>query len=135
MKEHATIGGNLLAHVPALEQARPIVEAHHERYDGTGYPKRLKGDDIPFAAQIVGLADAFHAMVSPPAYRPAMSRAAALAELKRCAGTQFNTAVVEAFVELMADEARGVRDGGTVRGAGLVPQRAAEPAVVHQRVN
>jgi len=135
MKEHATIGANLLAHVPALEHVRPIVEAHHERYDGSGYPNHLKGDDIPFAAQIIGLADSFHAMTSARSYRPAMSRAAALAELRRCAGTQFNTVIVDAFVELMEDEARGVRDGGTVRGVGRVSELAAEAVVVHQRVN
>ncbi len=133
MKEHTTIGANLLAHVPTLERVRPIVEAHHERYDGAGYPGGLHGDEIPFAAQIITVADSFHAMTSTRAYRAAMSRAAALAELKRCAGTQFNPVIVDAFVELMEDEARGVRDPD--RGQGHVFERAAEAAVVHQRVN
>ena len=133
MKEHTTIGANLLAHVPTLERVRPIVEAHHERYDGKGYPHGLRGDQIPFAAQIITVADSFHAMTSNRAYRPAMSRAAALAELRRCAGTQFNQVIVDAFVELMEDEARGVRD--PKRGQGHVLERVAEASIAQQRVN
>lgn len=132
MKEHTVIGANLLAHVPTLQRVRPIIQAHHERYDGTGYPDHLRGDAIPFTAQIISVADSFHAMTSARSYRPAMSRAAALAELRRCGGTQFNPVVVQAFIELMEDDARGApaRDR-------LVPfeERAAQAAVVHQRTN
>lgn len=132
MKEHTTIGANLLAHVPTLERVRPIVEAHHERYDGTGYPRQLKGDDIPFAAQIITVADSFHAMTSTRAYRPAMSKAAALAELRRCKDTQFNGVIVEAFIELMEEDARGREKDAHHRP---LMERAAEAVVVHQRAN
>ena len=132
MKEHTTIGANLLAHVPTLERVGPIVEAHHERYDGTGYPHQLKADDIPFAAQVITVADSFHAMTSTRAYRPAMSKAAALAELRRCKGTQFNPVIVETFVELMEDEARGREKDNAHRP---MLERAAEAVLAHQRVN
>lgn len=132
MKAHPVIGANLVAHVPTLERVAPIVEAHHERYDGTGYPHQLRGDAIPFPAQIVTVADSFHAMISPRAYRPAMTKAAALAELRRCSGSQFNPVVVDAFVELIEDEARGVRQDTAQRP---MLERAPEAAAVHIRAN
>jgi putative nucleotidyltransferase with HDIG domain len=131
MREHSTIGANLLAHVPTLERVRPIVEAHHERYDGTGYPHQLKGDDIPLEAQIVALADSFAAMTATRAYRPAMSKAAALAELRRSKGTQFAPAVVESFVAMMEDEARGVTQAQAVQQPAFV----TEAVGIHPRAN
>jgi putative nucleotidyltransferase with HDIG domain len=130
MREHSSIGANLIAHVPTLEKVSPLVEAHHEHYDGTGYPKHLKADEIPFGAQIVTVADSFNAMTSARAYRPAMSRAAALAELKRCAGSQFNPVIVEAFVDLVVEEARGAK-----RQDLPVREPLAQPVAVEQRVN
>jgi putative nucleotidyltransferase with HDIG domain len=125
MKQHSTIGAELLGHVPTLAPVQPIVEAHHEHYDGTGYPRGLRGDQIPFAAQLVTVADSYHAMISPRAYRGAMSKAAALAELRRCSGTQFNPVVIDAFVELIEDEARG-----TSRQVATLQQPAYEPVEV-----
>lgn len=133
MKEHAAIGANLVAHVPTLERVAPLIEAHHERYDGTGYPKRMRGDEIPFAAQILTVADSFNAMISARAYRPAMSRAAALAELERCAGTQFDPVVVDAFAELVEGAVRGARPEDAQTRPVL--ERVAEPVVVHQQLN
>jgi len=98
VRAHATIGANLLSNVPMLERVRPIVLSHHERYDGTGYPSGLKEDQIPLAAQIIAVADAFQAMTAERPYRSAMSRADATAELRANAGTQFNPVVVEAFI-------------------------------------
>ena len=102
VKAHATIGANLLSNVPMLERVRPIVLSHHERYDGTGYPMGLKEDQIPLAAQIVAVADAYQAMIEARPYRAAMSTTDATSELRRNAGTQFNPVVVEAFIAAVA---------------------------------
>ncbi len=104
MKDHTTIGSALLEHVPSLERVRPIVMAHHERYDGKGYPLGLKGDEIPLAAQVITVADSFHAMSSTRSYRRALSRKDAVAELRRNAWTQFNGRAVEAFIEMLDEE-------------------------------
>jgi HD domain-containing protein len=101
VKAHATIGANLLSNVPMLERVRPIVLSHHERYDGTGYPSGLREDQIPLAAQIVAVADAYQAMTAERPYRAAMSQKTALRELRANAGTQFNPVVVEAFIEIV----------------------------------
>jgi putative nucleotidyltransferase with HDIG domain len=98
MKTHPIIGANLLAEVPNLEQIRPIVLAHHEHYDGTGYPHGLKGDQIPLAAQIISVADTYEAMTSTRPYRKALTHELAVAELRRVSGTQLNPLVVDAFI-------------------------------------
>jgi hypothetical protein len=107
VKAHVTIGANLLSNVPMLEQVRPIVLSHHERYDGTGYPMGLKEDQIPLAAQIIAVADAFQAMTAERPYRSAMSSKDALGELRANAGTQFNPVVVEAFIAAIAGQRKG----------------------------
>jgi HD-GYP domain-containing protein (c-di-GMP phosphodiesterase class II) len=75
----------------------PIIRHHHERWDGAGYPDGLVGNAIPQEASIVGLADAWDAMTTDRPYRPALSVDAAAAEVRRCRGTQFSPAVVDAF--------------------------------------
>ena len=104
VRAHATIGANLLANVPMLERVRPIVLAHHERFDGTGYPQGLREDQIPLAAQIIAVADAYAAMTADRPYRRAMSGRNAVAELRANAGTQFNPVVVEAFIASQSGE-------------------------------
>src|SRR6185503_18830845 len=79
----------------------PIVELHHERPDGRGYPIGLRGDDIPLAARVVHVADAYDAMTSARAYRRAMPPGDALRELWRCAGTEFDAEIVGALVEAL----------------------------------
>src|SRR5438067_2493354 len=98
MRTHPMIGANLLGEVPNLERIRPIVLAHHERFDGTGYPNRLKGDEIPLAAQIIAVGDAYEAMTSERPYRGRLPHDLAVVELRRVSGTQLNPIVVEAFV-------------------------------------
>jgi putative nucleotidyltransferase with HDIG domain len=98
MKTHPIIGANLLGEVPNLERIRPIVLAHHEHYDGSGYPNGLKADEIPLAAQIISVADTYDAMTSTRPYRSALGHAEAVAELRRVAGSQLNPIVVEAFI-------------------------------------
>jgi hypothetical protein len=77
---------------------------HHERYDGTGYPHGLRGEEIPLGARIVAVADAYHAMIHERPYKGAMTHAKALAELRRHASTQFDPTVVEVFVAVFGDQ-------------------------------
>jgi HD-GYP domain-containing protein (c-di-GMP phosphodiesterase class II) len=79
-----------------------IVRCTHERYDGTGYPDRLAGEEILLAARIISVCDAYHAMTRERPYRRAVGHVEALDELRRCAGGQFDPAVVEAFVRAFA---------------------------------
>jgi diguanylate cyclase (GGDEF)-like protein len=96
MRRHTAVGEAILAAAPALRSVAALVRSTHERMDGTGYPDGLAGEDIPLGARIVAVCDAFDAMTSDRAYRAAMTRQAALAELEAGAGTQFDPAVVEA---------------------------------------
>jgi diguanylate cyclase (GGDEF)-like protein/putative nucleotidyltransferase with HDIG domain len=98
-EQHPRIGAELVRQVPALE---PIVDAvlhHHERWDGDGYPGRLRGEQIPVAARVICVADAFSSMTADRPYRDGIDIAAACEELRRCAGTQFDPAVVRLFVD------------------------------------
>ncbi|HEX6062157.1 MAG TPA: HD-GYP domain-containing protein, partial [Candidatus Limnocylindria bacterium] len=98
VRAHPIIGASLLAQMPELDHIRPLILAHHERFDGRGYPNGLTGDAIPRAAQIIAVADAYEAITTPRPYRRAVTPEAAVAELRACAGTQFDPVVVEAFV-------------------------------------
>ena len=97
IKQHTIIGQRILGVSPALNLVAQLVRSSHEAVDGTGYPDGLSGDEIPLGARIVAVCDAFDAMVSERPDRGAMSVEEAVAELKRCAGTQFDADVVEAF--------------------------------------
>ena len=97
VRSHPLAGERILAPIEALVDVVPIVRSTHERWDGGGYPLRLAGDAIPVGARIVAVCDAYRAIVEPRPYRPARSAEAALAELRACAGTQFDPACVEAF--------------------------------------
>ncbi len=101
--EHPRIGQVILEHASALREAVPVVLHHHERYNGTGYPHGLRGQEIPLGARIVAVADAYHAMVHVRPYKGALTHEEALEELRRNAGTQFDPAVVETFCGLFAE--------------------------------
>lgn len=101
VRAHVRIGHDLIARIPALSDVAEAVLHHHERWDGTGYPKGLRGDDIPLAARIVSVVDAFGAMVSHRSYKDAYPLEMARDELSRCAGTQFDPRVVEVFLEVL----------------------------------
>jgi diguanylate cyclase (GGDEF)-like protein len=103
MRRHTLIGERILGTAPALGQAAKLVRSSHERFDGKGYPDQLAGDDIPLGARIIAVCDAFDAMTAIRPYRPSMSRKQALAELRRCAGTQFDPTVVDAFCVALAE--------------------------------
>lgn len=100
IKQHPTIGHNILKGIPLLADVIPAVLHHHERIDGRGYPANLKGEAIPLYARILSVADTFDAMSSDRSYRPAMPREKVLAELRRSAGTQLDPALVEAFMKI-----------------------------------
>ena len=101
MKTHTQIGERILSAAPALSQAAKIVRSTHERYDGHGYPDGLAGDGIPLAARVIAVCDEYDAMITNRPYRAAMSSEAALSELRRNSGTQFDPAVVTAFAAVL----------------------------------
>ena len=94
---HPIFGASMLARVPEAAALVPAVLHHHEHWDGTGYPGRLGGPDIPQPARIIAVADAFDAMTSYRTYGPALSAEDALVELRRCSGTQFEPRIVDAM--------------------------------------
>lgn len=100
IRRHPASGVSIIEPLSILKPAVPLVLYHHERYDGRGYPDGLKGKQIPIGARIMAVADAFEAMVSEHSYRDPKSMDEALAELKRCSGTQFDPEVVNAFENL-----------------------------------
>ena len=102
IKEHPALGARILRTVPFLTEHLPIVELHHERPDGRGYPHGLTSSETPLLARIVHVADAFDAMTSARAYRPALDSGDAIRELWRCAGTQFDAEAVQSLVSALA---------------------------------
>ncbi|MFH1003594.1 MAG: diguanylate cyclase, partial [Chloroflexota bacterium] len=101
IRSHPNIGVSILKHVDSLSSCLPVVQYHHERYDGQGYPTGLKGDNIPLDARIIAVADSYDAMTSKRPYRTGkMTHEQALEELKQCAGTQFDPMIVDIFVRL-----------------------------------
>ncbi len=102
LRSHPGAGADIVVRVRALRRAAEIVRSHHERPDGQGYPYGLQADDVPLGARILNVADAFDAMTSDRPYRRALSIDAALRELKRGAGTQFDAGVVECLLRLQA---------------------------------
>jgi HD-GYP domain-containing protein (c-di-GMP phosphodiesterase class II) len=102
IRRHPVIGEQILVWVPRLRGAAPLIRHSHERWDGTGYPDGLVGEAIPIGSRIIFCANAFDAIRSDRPYRPGCSAAEALAELRACAGTQFDPTVVEALESLAA---------------------------------
>lgn len=104
---HAEISGHIVETVPFLSHLMPIVRGHHERWDGGGYPDRLKGERIPMLARVLAVADSFDAMTSERPYRKPVSLDLARAEVIRCTGTQFDPACVKALLDALdAGEAK-----------------------------
>jgi diguanylate cyclase (GGDEF)-like protein len=103
MRTHTVIGERILHAAPALTAAARLVRSSHERWNGSGYPDGLEGQAIPLGARIIAVCDAYDAMVSNRPYRSRMSLEVALEELRRCAGTQFDPRVVNAFCSVVAE--------------------------------
>jgi len=102
MKRHPIIGAAIVEHVAFLRPVIPLIRHDHERWDGCGYPDGLSGEAIPLGARIIAVVDAYDAMAIDRIYRKAPGHEFALRELRRCAGTQFDPAVVEAFISVAA---------------------------------
>lgn len=99
IRNHTVVGERILASAPAMVPVARLVRASHERWDGDGYPDRLKGEEIPLGSRIIAVCDAFDAMVSRKPYRPSLDSGEALRELRQCAGTQFDPTLVDLFCE------------------------------------
>ena len=109
MKSHPVNSEKLIASIKKLHDVSPGVKHHHERWDGRGYPDHLAGEDIPYSARIIALADTYDAMTSTRSYRKALSHEVAIEEIKKCAGTQFDPVLAEKFVEI-EDIIRAAKD-------------------------
>jgi len=109
MRKHPGIGAEILRDLEHLREAREVVLHHQEHFDGMGYPQRLARGDIPFGARIFAVADTLDAITSDRPYRHAASFAAAQAEIARVSGTQFDPAVVGAFLAVPLEEWRHIR--------------------------
>ncbi len=101
MRKHPSVGKDILSQIASLKKASQLIYSHHERYDGKGYPGKLKGEDIPMGARILAVIDAYDAMTSKRPYRPAYSPEKAIDELREKAGSQFDGKIVEAFLKVL----------------------------------
>ncbi|MGA9774746.1 MAG: HD-GYP domain-containing protein, partial [Candidatus Dormiibacterota bacterium] len=110
MRTHPRLGFEMVADVRQLERAREIILNHHERFDGKGYPRGLRGEAIPLEARVFTIADSFDAMISDRPYRRGMSLDEARAEVRRCSGTQFDPICVAAFDQISDDDLRHITE-------------------------
>jgi HD-GYP domain-containing protein (c-di-GMP phosphodiesterase class II) len=101
VRRHPALGYELIRPAGAHENLAEIVYCHHERFDGAGYPRGLRGEDIPRAARVMSVVDSYAAMTGDRPFRPAKSKADAIAELRANAGSQFDPAVVKSFVAML----------------------------------
>jgi hypothetical protein len=115
MRTHTIIGEDILSSVKELEGIAQLVRHSHERWDGSGYPDGLVGEDIPLGSRIIFCADAFHAIRSDRPYRRGVSATQALDEVRRCAGTQFDPQVVAAFEQVVRDQRLVPAAGGRTK--------------------
>jgi diguanylate cyclase (GGDEF)-like protein len=109
IKGHSTAGAEIVAHIPALRPLAPVIRAHHERWDGQGYPDQLRQEEIPLAARVISVVDAYMAMMADRPYQKARSPQDAVAELQRCAGTQFDPRIVEALIAYLQEQGADLR--------------------------
>ena len=124
MRQHTILGERILLAAPALRPIASIVRASHERWDGTGYPDALAGEQIPLAARIVMACDAFEAITSDRPYDPRRSPEAAAEELREGAGTQFDPRVVAAFLQVLRERGMSV---GSPGAAAMAPRPRPAP--------
>ena len=101
IKNHPSIGAHILSTASIFRDIIPIVKHHHEKYDGNGYPGRLKEEEIPYLARITAIADSFDAMTSRRTYRNALPLETVIAEFERCKGTQFDPELTDAFLDIL----------------------------------
>lgn len=111
MRNHTLIGHKMISRIKFLRGAADIVLYHHERWDGTGYPYGIAGEDIPLGARIFSVIDSFDAITSKRVYKEAVPMKLAKQEIERCAGSQFDPSVVEEFLKISDEELVGSRKG------------------------
>jgi HD-GYP domain-containing protein (c-di-GMP phosphodiesterase class II) len=133
--EHPKIGQVVLEQAGALRDAATIVLHHHEWYDGRGYPHGLAGTEIPVGARIVSIVDAYEAMIAGRPYRAAISHEAAITELRRQAGIQFDPELVEVFAEIFADGVPWKPDAHHHDHAAALPGLEGSTAQLHDAVH
>lgn len=104
IKNHPSIGAHILSNATIFQDVLPIVKHHHERYDGNGYPGKLKGEEIPYLARIAAIADAFDAMTSKRTYRNSLGLDIVKSEFEKCKGTQFDPKCADAFLDILNNE-------------------------------
>ncbi len=104
MQEHTIVGAEIITRIPSLRALVPVIRAHHERWDGKGYPDGLAGMAIPLGARIVAVVDAYDAIITERYYQPARDATAALNELRRCAGTQFDPEIARVLEEMLTQQ-------------------------------
>lgn len=104
LRDHPVLGENLVKEIESFSSLLPLIRHHHEKYDGTGYPDRLKGEEIPYLARIITIADSFDAMTSHRPYNMRKSHEDAMNELKRYSGIQFDPQLVEKFTDMLMKE-------------------------------
>ena len=104
IQTHTSLGVDILTRNKVFKEIIPIVEYHHEKYDGNGYPFKLKGDEIPLAARITAVADTFDAMTSKRSYRNPIPLTDVVQEFKKCSGTQFDPNIVNTFLDIINNE-------------------------------
>jgi len=103
VRQHPIVGERIIAAAPALGEVARLVRSSHERWDGTGYPDGLSGDEIPLGSRIIAICDAFNAMMGSRSYRPGISEEMAFEQLRRCAGSQFDPELVRVFFAVHAE--------------------------------
>jgi HD-GYP domain-containing protein (c-di-GMP phosphodiesterase class II) len=101
MKKHSEIGYRIAASATEISHVAYYILSHHERWDGGGYPRNLKGEEIPLLSRLLSIVDAYDAMTEDRVYRPAMTSEEALGEIERGAGAQFDPVLAEKFVRMM----------------------------------
>lgn len=101
IKNHPSIGAHILSSATIFKDIIPIVKHHHEKYDGTGYPGKLSGNDIPYLARIAAVADSFDAMTSKRVYRDSLPLDVVINEFRRCRGTQFDPEIDDVFLDIL----------------------------------
>lgn len=101
MKTHVENSTKMIRYLPHMDYVIPAVLGHHERYDGTGYPRGLAGEDIPYMARILTIADCFDAMTARRPYKKPLSVSYAVSELQKNSGTQFDPELVNVFIRLI----------------------------------
>ncbi len=104
IKNHPSIGAHILSNATIFKSVLPVVKHHHERYDGNGYPGKLKGEEIPLLARIAAVADSFDAMTSKRTYRNSLTLDIVRAEIEKCKGSQFDPNCADAFLDILSNE-------------------------------